>query len=146
MTPGVWVVVTVAVVLVALAGLSQVLAYRREGSVITSTQLVLRLVMGALLLVVLGLALWGIPRLVAPLPGLTHEQQLSALRRLAAFWTLIIGLVVVVAGLALADLRHLRAGQRRARAEMYRNLARVQEELRTRAEAPPEAGQCSSEE
>ena len=138
-------VAAAAALLVALVGLGQVLAYRREGSVITATQLGLRLAMGLGLVAVLGLALWGLPRLVLPPAELTHEQQLSAVRRLAAFWTLIIGLVVAIVALALADLRHLRAGQRRARAEMYRNLARVQEELRARSDVP-DTGKPSPEE
>ena len=145
MSPGVWMVAAAAALLVALVGLGQVLAYRREGSVITATQLGLRLAMGLGLVAVLGLALWGLPRLVLPPAELTHEQQLSAVRRLAAFWTLIIGLVVAIVALALADLRHLRAGQRRARAEMYRNLARVQEELRARSDVP-DTGKSSPEE
>ena len=145
MSPGVWMVAAAAALLVALVGLGQVLAYRREGSVITATQLGLRLAMGLGLVAVLGLALWGLPRLVLPPAELTHEQQLSAVRRLAAFWTLIIGLVVAIVALALADLRHLRAGQRRARAEMYRNLARVQEELRARSDVP-DTGKPSPEE
>jgi len=139
-------VVAFAALVVALAGLGQILAYRREGSVITAMQLGLRLAMGLLLLAVLVLAVWGLPQLALPSAELTHEQQLSAVRHLAAFWTLVIGLVVVIVALALADLRHLRAEQRRARAAMYRNLARVQEELRACLDAPPDSGKRGPEE
>jgi hypothetical protein len=146
MSPGVWIVVAGAALLVGLAGLGQVLAYRREGSVLTVTQLALRLIMGLLLFAVVALALWGLPRLVPPPGELTHAQRLSAVRHLAAFWTVIIGLAVAMVVLALADLRHLRAAQRRARAAMYRNLAQVQEELRASRAAADNAGKPGSEE
>ena len=146
MSPGAWIAVAIAALLFVLGGLGQILAYRREGSVLTGAQLALRLVMGLLLFAVVVLALWGLPRLVLPPGEMTHERQLSAVRRLAAFWTVVVGLVVAIVVLALADLRHLRASQCRARAAMYRNLARVQEELRARQERPSESGKQKSEE
>jgi hypothetical protein len=141
MSLSVWIALAVVAVIAVAGGLAQVGAYRRTGSVLTGAQLALRLAMGALLLAVVGLAAYGAPRIAVHGSGLTHAQALSAARHLAAFWTVITLLLVVVVALALADLRQLHATRRRARAAMLRNLDKLQEEVRARAEAgatPPE--------
>ena len=125
-------------------GVVQILAYRREGSVLSGAQLALRLTMAGLLLAVLGLSLWGLPRLAALGPATPAPERLIAAREAAAFMTLVVILAGAIMILAVVDLRHLRAAQHRGRAEMYRNLAALQEELRARkaasaasAEPPP---------
>ena len=128
-------VVVVAAVAV-IGGVSQIIAYRREGSVLSSAQLALRLTMAVLLLAVLALSVWGLPRLAALGPGTPPVERVAAARTAAAFMTLVVLLAVALMVLAVVDLRHLRAAQHRARAGMYRNLAQLQEELRARSAAP----------
>jgi hypothetical protein len=131
-----WTVLAVIAAVAIFGGLAQVLAYRREGSILSGAQLVLRLAMGGLLLAVLALSLWGLPHLAQLRQELPMAERIGAARQLAAFWTLVVLLLALVVALAIVDLRYLRATRHRARAAMYRNLARLQEELRARNQPP----------
>lgn len=127
--------VAIATAVILLAAVSQVLSYRRGQSFLARGQLLLRLGTALALLAVLGLtvhgttvqARWSARELARP-------EALSLARGAAAYWTAVLLLLVAAIVMALLDLRYVRAAQHRLRATMYRNLARLQAELRAEAE------------
>lgn len=141
MSAGGYVFVVVAGLVILAAAASQVLAYRRGQSLLSRAHFLLRLGTALVLLVVLGLSVYGVYRQPAELgAGRSEAQSLEALQGAAVFWTVVIVLLLAVVVLAFFDLRYVRASQHRARAAMYRNLARLQEALRAQAEAHQAAG------
>lgn len=136
MNAGGYVFVVIAGLVILAAAASQILAYRRGQSLLSRAQFLLRLGMALVLLAVLGLSLYGAYRQPPELgAGLSDAQRLRALQGAALFWTAVILLLLAAVVLAFFDLRYVRASQHRARAAMYRNLARLQEALRGQAEA-----------
>ena len=114
--------IAVGIVIAALVELSK---YFRGQALISTGQLVLRLIMAALILAVIGLSFWGAVHFR------THPQPLT----MALFWALVLVLTIVVIVLALADLHRVQAAQHRVRAEMYQRMADLRRELMEIAEA-----------
>lgn len=136
MSAGGYVFVVLAGLVILAAAVSQILAYRRGHSLLSRGQFLLRLGMALALLAVLGLSVYGVYRQPAELgAGLSDAERLQALQGATLFWTAVILLLLAAVVLAFFDLRYVRASQHRARAAMYRNLARLQEALRAQAEA-----------
>ncbi len=130
------VLVGLATAVILLAAVSQVLSYRRGQSFLTRGQLLLRLGTALALLAALGLTVYGATAQVQwSAGGLSRSEALSLARGVATYWTAVLLLLVAAMAMALLDLRYVRAAQHRVRAAMYRNLARLQAELRAEVES-----------
>jgi len=142
LSAGGYVFVVLAGLVILGAAASQLLAYRRGQSLLSRAQLVLRLGTALMLLAVLGLSIYGGYRQPAALDAaMPPAERLHELQAATLFWTAVILLLLAAVVMALFDLRYVRASQHRARANMYRNLARLQEVLRTQAEAHKSAAE-----
>jgi len=114
----------VVAVIIVISALAQVSYYRHGRQLITSRQLVLRLVMAGLLLGIIGLSFFGVVYFnMRPQP--LYEIIL---------WLMLLLLAVVVIVLAVVDLRQVRRAQHRARAELYQRMAQLQREMKAMAD------------
>ena len=109
----------IAAITLVIAVLVELSKYFRGQTIISGRQLLLRLVMAALLLAIIGLGFWG-------------KVYLSGSPD--ATVTLVVGLgivvmIVAVIVLALLDLRQVRAAQHQAQAELYQRLADKHREI-----------------
>jgi len=114
-----------AAVVIIVAVLVEVNKYFRGRSIISRRQLILRVVMGGLILLILGLSFYGLAFLPQSAEPLTE----------LIFWLVVLVIAVVVVILALADLRRVRATQHRARAELYQRLVDLRQEIADLTEA-----------
>lgn len=110
---------------IIVAMVHQAWTYSRGQQIISRRQLIMRLVLGLLLLITIGL-LFAVPFVVR---GGNVGLAL-------AVYGLLLFLPVVVMVLAWLDLRELQRMRHVRQAELYRNLAQLQHELQAR---PPDA-------
>ncbi len=109
-------IVAVALIIAVLVELSN---YLRGRTIISGRQLLLRLVMAALLLAIIGLGFWAKIYLSgSPDPTVILVGGLG-----------ILAIVVVVVVLALLDLHQVRTVQRQAQAQLYQQLADMRREI-----------------
>lgn len=111
---------SIAAVAVVIAALVEVSRYFRGQTIISGRQLLLRLVMAALLLAIIGLGFWGKVYLSGETPNPTMVAVAVGLG---------IVMIVAVVVLAILDLRQVMAAQQRARAELYQRLADMRREI-----------------
>ncbi len=109
----------IAAITLVIAVLVELSKYFRGQTIISGRQLLLRLVMAALLLAIIGLGFWANVYLSgSPDPTMTLVVGLG-----------ILGMIVAVIVLALMDLRQVRAAQQQAQAELYQQLADMRREI-----------------
>ncbi|MEN6547500.1 MAG: hypothetical protein ABFE07_15815 [Armatimonadia bacterium] len=104
----------------------QSLAYARGRLLISRRQFVLRLINGLLLLATIALIFY-VPFLM---------QRAPDVRLLLAYWGILTLLPLIVVVLAFLDLRELSRTRHRHQAELYRNLANLEQELRSKETGP----------
>lgn len=120
-------VVLACVAMVIIIGIVyQSLAYARGRMLISRRQFVLRLINGLLLLTTIGLIFY-VPFLM--------KQNLD-LRLVLGYWGLLTLLPLIVVILAFLDLREVAKTRHRHQAELYRNLADLEQTLRTKDTGP----------
>ena len=140
MSLGAQIFVGVMAVVMLAAAVGQILSYRRGEQLLAPAQLVMRLSAAGLVLAILVLSTYWMlhqPQLLAP--GLTREAKLTLLRGAALYWSVVVLLVVAVLVLTVVDFRYVQAARHRVRAAMYRNLDKLQEELRRQFQAETQA-------
>ena len=103
---------------VVLMALLQVHEYLRGRSLLTRRHLILRLTVAGLMLLAVGCIYVGV---VIPFPGVWHEL---------AYWCVLFILLITVTILALVDLRMLERVKHERRAELFRQLAEIEDTLR----------------
>ena len=96
----------------------QALSYTHGRQIISRRQFILRMAMGALLLLTIALMFTA------------AVYQFATVQAAIVFWMVVTFLPVVVIILAWLDLRELRRRQHEQQAELYRNLAELQQELK----------------
>jgi protein-S-isoprenylcysteine O-methyltransferase Ste14 len=107
---------------IVIAMVYQALAFARGRHIITRGQLGLRMATGVLLLVTIGLVFYAaVTRFTDPTTALV-------------FWSLLTVLPLAVIVLAWLDLRQVARAQHRRQAELYRNLANLEYDLRSKPE------------
>jgi len=114
------VLLSIAAVAVIIAALVELSNYFRGRTIISGRQLLLRLVMAVLLLAIIGLGFWGKIYLSTGNPELITVAIAVGLG---------IVMFVAVVMLALLDLHQVIAAQQQARAELYRRLADMRQEI-----------------
>ena len=103
---------------VVIMAVLQVHEFLRGRSLLTKGHLILRIVVAALLLLSIICVYGGV---VIPFPGVWHEL---------AYWCGVLVLLLVVAILAVVDLRMVERVSHQRRAELFRKLAEIEETLR----------------
>jgi len=104
----------------------QSLAYARGRLIISRRQFILRLITGVALLLTIAMIFY-VPFLM---------QRSPDVRLLLAYWGVLTLLPMIVVILAFLDLRELSRTRHRHQAELYRNLANLEQELRSRDTGP----------
>ena len=105
-------IVAMAIITGAMLQLSQ---YHRGHLLITKRQLILRLITAGLLLFIIGMIFFGV-----------LYNWPSALSELG-FWSILMLLAIVVIFLAFNDLRLVERERHLKQAELYRNVAKIQD-------------------
>ncbi|MCE5238892.1 hypothetical protein LLH23_10420 [bacterium] len=109
-----------AAVAIAIGMVYQALSYARGRHLINGRQFAMRMVTGVLLLVTIGLVFYAAVR--------PFTDPLLAL----GFWGLLTVLPLAVIVLAWLDLRQVARAQHQRQAELYRNLAGLEQQLRSK--------------
>ncbi|MBU0607633.1 MAG: hypothetical protein KKI08_07080 [Armatimonadetes bacterium] len=116
------VIFTCLAVAIIIGMVVQALSYARGRHIITRGQLAMRMVTGVLLLATIGLVFYtAVVKLTDPITVLV-------------IWGLLIVLPVAVMVLAWLDLRQLARTQHQRQAELYRNLADLEQHVRGKPE------------
>ena len=119
------VLLAVAAIGIVIAALVELSKYFRSQTILSIRQLILRLVMAALLLAIIGLGFWAKIYLSrSPDPLMTIVFGLGG-----------VAMIVAVMILALLDLRQVRATQHCAQAKLYQRMAEMRQELAELTEA-----------
>ncbi len=112
------VIFTCLAVAIIIGMVVQALSYARGRQIITRRQLAMRMVTGVLLLATIGLVFYtAVVKLTDPITVLV-------------IWGLLIVLPVAVMVLAWLDLRQVARTQHQRQAELYRNLADLEQHVR----------------
>jgi len=125
MSYAIGIILSICAVAIFIGMAYQILAYFRGRLLISRHQLILRLTAGVLLLITIGMIFYtALVRFSNPILAL-------------GFWSLMLFLPLIVIIIAWLDLRQLARAQHERQAELYRNLAHFEQELRQK---PPHEG------
>jgi hypothetical protein len=121
MSTGGGVFLILAGVTILVMAVLQVLQYRRGGLLISSTQLVLRLLVAMIVLATIA----GI------FVGLLHFNSVDSIRNheleFVVYWSVLLGAVFTVMVLAIVDYNLVQRAKHRAQADVYRQMSELQE-------------------
>jgi hypothetical protein len=124
MSYGVGVIFLIFAMLLVVGMVYQAVAYKRGRQIITRRQFGLRMANGCLLLLIIALLLYS--------ATVHFANPRSTLIFWAVLWLALMALLLAVVVLAWLDLRQVARAKHERQAELYRNLANLEQELRNK--------------